>query len=169
MKKILLNILLLFLLFTLSTCKKYPDGGFTRQGPKTFITDKAGVWQLALYEVNGIDSTFLLPEGTEVDQYYSTFMTCSKYSKYEKKGYYYCTASMFIYDLSFQNKNRLMAFTPKNNKYCIPFKTFTNFCFRELLCPESFSTTIWEIEKLRDKECVIRTNLKNTYKIILKR
>ena len=47
---ILLSMMCLF------NCKKYPEGGCERRGPKNIV----GNWKLFLYEVNGIDSTDLI-------------------------------------------------------------------------------------------------------------
>ncbi len=58
MKKLLSILLFSMLLFT--TCKKYPEGGLLRQGPKVFTTIKNEMWKLTLYEVNCIDGTFLI-------------------------------------------------------------------------------------------------------------
>ncbi len=48
--------LLLLLGVLVTSCKKYPEGGFTKRGPKNII----GTWKLTLYAVNGIDSTELI-------------------------------------------------------------------------------------------------------------
>ena len=55
-KKYLLAIISLFVITCFTTCKKYPEGGYTKQGPKRIL----GNWKLSLYEVNGIDSTDLI-------------------------------------------------------------------------------------------------------------
>ncbi len=155
-------------LFTLSTCKKYPDGGFTKQGPKTFITDKAGAWQLALYEVNGIDSTTLLIGASNINNYYGFFLTSSQYNCGGKDKCLKAGIPLFSYEVNFINNNKEIRFISElGQTYCFSYMTST-VCLRNVICPEQLSTT-WEIIKLRDKECVLTTQLNNSYKIILKR
>lgn len=56
----------ILILIILSTCKKYEDGGIIRLNRKHLFGERKNnaskTWKLKLYEVNGIDSTQLIPE-----------------------------------------------------------------------------------------------------------
>ena len=56
MKTKLSLYLILPILSLFTACKKYPEGGTEKDGPKNII----GSWLLTLYEVDGIDSTNLI-------------------------------------------------------------------------------------------------------------
>ena len=56
MKQLFTYLLISISILLLFNCKKYPEGGCERRGPKNIIGD----WKLTLFEVNGIDSTDLI-------------------------------------------------------------------------------------------------------------
>jgi hypothetical protein len=158
-------ILIFAAVLLLSNCKKYPEGGFLRQGPKTLITGKQPVWQLKLYQVNDIDSTYLIPGIDSIPDYYSYFMTFSKEKCISEKCYY-AGIPLFFYKVSFSNKNRNITFFNESGAKACYYKNNPNICARNILCPEQ-SNTEWKIIKLRDKECILKCELYNSYKVIL--
>ncbi len=85
MKKLLNIILLVCIASVLVTCEKYDEGGMIKRTYKNlFGGNKVGdskTWKLKKYEVNGIDSTFLISTGGIAD-FYEKFITF----KYLKKG-----------------------------------------------------------------------------------
>jgi hypothetical protein len=78
MKRRYFYILISFISFTLSTCKKYDEGGFVMLTKKhLFGGHKVGdskTWKLDKYVVNGIDSTNLINTGGLPD-FYKNFVT----------------------------------------------------------------------------------------------
>lgn len=171
------NVLIyIFLLFALSTCKKYPEGGFVNQTRKhLFGGNDAGdskTWKLKLYEVNGIDSTYLIQGANSIPDFYEKFMTFTYEGKDPSPTY---TANTFLYQYGgvFDDTEKQLTLgydpSPKDSTQC---KTVdgTRYCCRNLFYPEyNYYGKKWDIKKLTKKECVLESTfkLKNSYRIIL--
>jgi hypothetical protein len=153
--KYLLLAFSVFLLFT--TCKKYPDGGYTKRGPKNII----GNWKLTLYEVNGIDSTDLINYNGD-DKY--------KIVKIYKDGSVINISlnGSIVHISNFINKNQILHIngTENSSLKCIA-ENNVNYCFRKYFTPESNQVIDWSIEKLTNKEIILNCKLINNYKIKL--
>jgi hypothetical protein len=125
------------MLFT--TCKKYPEGGFLRQGPKTLIADNRGDWRLKLYEVNGIDSTNLISSGIDLS------VDCFNFFSYKDVSTKKYLGSMhfFKYDNTFLNKNRQISFFEGyyRSADCDSINGIKR-CLRNIFCPETKTTIL---------------------------
>lgn len=157
-------------------CKKYDDGGFVRQTRKhLFGGHKEGsskTWKLKLYEVNGIDSTILIPEANNIPDFYSK---CITFTLTDKKFIDY-NAVTFLHNLSGEiddaYKNMSMGpltsnWTKEDSTQCF-LKNNKTYCSRNIFLPEIQNRALlWNIIKLTKKEFIITIQLKNFYKIIL--
>lgn len=165
------------LLISLSTCKKYDEGGFVAQTRMhLFGGHKAGdskTWKLKKYEVNGIDSTNLIIGGNNIPDFYSKFITF-KYNGSDPSPQF--TANTFLstfsgtIDKAYKKLNiglYTINWTREDSAQC---KTISNinYCERNILLPEiSKRVCSWNIRKLTKKELIIEINQANSYKIIL--
>ena len=79
MKKLFAYFFIGILLLSLSTCKKYNEGGFVGLSRKHLFGEKkdgaSKTWKLKLYEVNGIDSTHLIPGTANIPDFFEKFIT----------------------------------------------------------------------------------------------
>lgn len=151
------HLLIIIVSVCLFNCKKYPEGGCERRGPKNIVGD----WKLALYEVNGVDSTNLI--NYNGNDGYKTIRI------YKNVGVFQIDQKSSIGNsASFTNNNtkiRINGGLVNNGQKCI-LDAGINYCYRLFFTPES-STIEWEIQKLTKNELIITTNIKNTYKIRL--
>lgn len=142
----------------LFNCKKYPEGGCERRGPKNIIGD----WKLSLYEVNGIDSTDLINYNGS-DGYKKIKIT--KLNTTDSDYNLRIDNSVGI-GFSFINKNKDLEINSSyESKYCPTISSSSN-CYRIIFSPEG-GTTRWNIMSLTKNELVITANLSNSYKINL--
>lgn len=144
MKTIKTYLLIFISTICLFNCKKYPEGGCERRGPKNII----GEWKLVLYEVNGIDSTELINYmGDETYKKVSIFKNVSTVSvSYEG----FNSNSGHFED----NNTRIVFNSEEPGKKCNQFNN-VNYCYRSFLTPE-IKRTKWEIVKLTAKEFVLK-------------
>lgn len=160
---IIVASIVLSLIFT--TCKKYPDGGNDFRAYKKIL----GYYTLALYEVNGIDSTNLINYNNnenykeirirkpDVNQK-NTVEIGSAYSGLA----FGCTAILEDGD-----KKILTRANFKNySNSCSAYQSFYPKCCRLIFYPEG-QDTYWVIEKLNRNELVLSCQLTNAYKIKL--
>jgi hypothetical protein len=165
-------------LLSLSTCKKYPEGGFVKQTCKhLFGSNKVGsskTWKLKRYEVNGIDSTYLIQGANSIPDFYEKFVT---FKFKDNDGSPHIESKTFTYEyggsVDDTNKQLLIGMknptTPLDSSQCKIINSQT-YCVRNLLYPEYNSYgKLWNIKKLTKSELIIETNwnLKNNYKITL--
>ena len=169
------------LLFT--TCKKYPEGGLLYQSYKhLFGGNKAGsskTWKLKLYEVNEIDSTYLIEGANTIPDFYNKFITFNLDEKHRSSQPF--TANTFLF-----NYQGLMISSNDHTIFYIGYKTYNNredsvqcktkdmntYCSRNIFYPEGYFKWNWTIKKLTRKEAVFTSApstpyQKNSYKIIL--
>ncbi|MES2132615.1 MAG: hypothetical protein V4506_09700 [Bacteroidota bacterium] len=163
------------LLLTLSTCKKYPDGGFVNQTRMhLFGGHKVGdskTWKLKLYEVNGIDSTYLIQGAGSIPDFYEKFVTFkltdSKYICSEAQTY------VNTYSSCIDKSNKQITFGEAydlSNYDSTQCKIINNvrYCGRNIFRPEiKIRSILWNIEKLTKKELIISIKITQSYKIIL--
>ena len=164
MKQLFTYILIFIATLLLFNCKKYPEGGCERRGPKNIIGD----WKLTLYEVNGIDSTDLINYNGD-DRY--------KKINISKNGSNFSinTSGYTGYSLNFTNENQKLSFSNENINSGVVCKTNVNNtstqnCYRTFFIPESNVNSInteWTILKLKKDEIILSFNKTNSYKIKL--
>jgi hypothetical protein len=161
-------ILLFIIGLSYSSCKKYSDGGFYKQGPKTFINYKKAQWKLSLYEVNGVDSTYLIQTPmVSGNDFYKDFLYCNYINKKENNDLY-ANNHNYNYLIKFTNKNAQISFENGAISQCLNTSTGVS-CQRNIFNPEGTNKVLFTILKLKDNECILTTQLNNSYKIILTR
>lgn len=163
MRQIVLYFFLFISTILLFSCKKYPEGGCERRGPKNII----GNWKLTLYEVNGIDSTDLINyNGSDLYKKIDLLKNASTISV-NHAGFNGYTAKFIDKNQKIQFSGRSVA-SPIN---CVPSATNGSVynCYRSFFIPEANpnSSCVWEIEKLTKKEIVLSTTQTNSYIIKL--
>lgn len=161
------------MLFTLSACKKYEDGGFVFKRIKNLFGDTKDHskknWRLSLYEVNGIDSTNLF-QGSNlhiVENNFASFYISDSHAKN-----YYCSTFLYDYSISIDKKSKLLSMgtylSPQHNDTSQCFsKSGVLYCQRNIFNPEKNKFAEWQIKKLTKDELILSIQLTNTYKIIL--
>ena len=174
MRSILYNIIVLgFLFFSLTTCKKYPDGGFVNQTRKhLFGGNDVGdnkTWKLKLYEVNGIDSTYLIQGAASIPDFYEKFVT---FELTERKSIS-CKVNTFLYTYNTEVDNVYkkigfgMKFSKEDTTQC-KLKDNKLYCHRNIFFPEfQNKAPNWSIVKLKKDELILALEFNNSYKIIL--
>jgi hypothetical protein len=158
-KKTLILSVVIICSMLLITCKKYPEGGFTKRAPKKII----GQWKITLFEVNGIDSTELI--NYNGDELYKKVTFQKEDTKYYPRLYGQAHGGNNA-TVTFNLDNTVLNFETQSyygGKDCggIPLT-----CIRNILFPESQSST-WKIIKLNRKELFITSQQKNNYLIKL--
>ena len=154
----------------LTTCKKYPEGGFEVRGPKMLLKHN-GAWILTLYEVNGIDSTNLINYNGNEKYKESYFL--KEYGRFEKDllaENYPATR----YKIEFQDNNTVLAFIRPIDThgdlgfYCYnTIDSYYSGCYRLFFMPEGIKCS-WSIIKLTKKELILTCSQKNNYKLKFK-
>ena len=174
--QLLYHILLCGALLLCSTaCKKYPEGGFVNQTRKhLFGGNKVGdhkTWKLKRYEVNGIDSTYLIQGANSIPNFYDQFVTFT-YKGREVSDKY--DASTYIQNYSGtmikKGTDLLIAYNWINKEDSMQCKIINNqrFCQRNIFFPEFLKRNpAWQIKKLTREELILSIQLTNSYKIIL--
>ncbi|MGZ3900331.1 MAG: hypothetical protein ACXVNO_10730 [Bacteroidia bacterium] len=165
--KILKYIIIFILLVTLSTCKKYPEGGWTNVAIKHLFGGKESqsskTWKLKLYEVNGIDSTAYITAGNGVTNFQNDEVifkiTTARYKDY------FIKSVVFEQGIALSKDKRYITTLNPNINQCLT----STFCERNIFSPEAETNLYkWKIIKLINSELIITGNFKNSYKIILK-
>ncbi len=154
--KILTALLICGIFF--STCKKYPDGGLHACARRNLLTKGDEAWQLKLYSVNGIDSTFLINTSDD-PYYYSTTLLVFKYK--DERTKFSIHNSKYIYHANLLEKKSVLTFS-LYNKLGGPDQT-------EIFNPEKVNSPVWTVEKLKKKKLVLTANWNNSYTLIFER
>lgn len=149
---------ILFLLFAacLFTCKKYPEGGFERRGPKNIL----GTWTLSRYEVNGIGSTNLINYNGSESYKKITFI------KHHKRD------SEIIIEMEGIGTEKAVFFNKNNNiefysPSSLSLNCGSNYCNKDVFTPEGNYKQEWIITKLTKNEFILKMTLVNSYLIKL--
>ncbi len=156
---------IIIVLFTLSTCRKYPDGGFVNQTRlHLFGGHKVGdskTWKLKLYEVNGIDSTYLIPGAASISDFYEKVITFTYTGKNPSPEY---KANTFLFEYKGElNKSAkqltiVIGHKPLTIDDSLQCKVVDGIKYfgRNLLYPESNNYgKLWDIRKLTRHECIL--------------
>ncbi len=144
----------------LFNCKKYPEGGCERRGPKNIIGD----WKLSLYEVNGIDSTNLINYNS--DEIYKTIKIYKNVSVFQIDQMESITSSA-----NFSNKNKTITINRQNEvngSKCVTGGTIS-YCYRLFFTPENSHSMDWQILKMTKEEIILSSSTNKVYKIKLVR
>lgn len=150
----------------LSTCKKYPEGGYHFN----FLKKLDGQWKLKLYEVNGIDSTTLTQGATYIPNYLDDFASFAivhsgKRAEIRMKNHYHGYSVIFN-----NNKRDMLSIHDDGDRDqfdstgCL--KNNTQLCQRNVFIPTTDRIFSWKIEKFTKKELILLSVIYN-YKIIL--
>jgi len=174
MKTVLKHLTLIIILFSLTTCEKYDEGGLVRKRIKSLFgknEDHATkLWKLKLYEVNGIDSTSLF-QGSNLNfddnGNYMNFQI-----SYSRAHIYHATTYVYVYGISIDKDAKLLSMGSElhasNNDTSQCFLKNNIFtCQRNIFNPEKNKFAEWGIKKLTENELIIVVQLINNYKIIL--
>ena len=174
-------IILFCTLVVFTTCKKYDEGGLENLTRKHLFGGKkkgcTKTWKLKRFEVNGIDSTYLITGAGTIPDFYDKFITFK--NEGNTNGYINFTAKTFLWEY-------IGVITPQDSKMACKMidKNLTKndslqcknidgnfYCNRNLLYPEFINeyNKPWVIKKLRKDELVIELSDKQTnfYKLIL--
>lgn len=154
------SVFIYFILFVstllLFNCKKYPEGGCERRGPKNIL----GSWTLTLYEVNGIDSTDLI--NNNGDAVYKQV----SFNKNGSKTSLSITHAGFNYAASFKNNNEKVFINGLGQVLKCNVYQGQNYCWRTIFAPEGVDCG-WNILKLKNNELIISIQQRSSYIIKL--
>lgn len=180
MKSLFKYISLILFALILCTCKRFDEGGFVKRTLKNICGgNKIGdskTWNLEKYEVNGIDSTFLISGISSIPNYPNDFITFTFSSKGDPSPGY--TAKTHLYDyqgkIAFASRHLTLGYGNEilnhNDSVQCSSKFNPLICSRNIFFPELNNYgKIWDIIKLTKKECILTSDfqLKNKYKIVL--
>lgn len=181
MKALQLLILFSIIVLSFTTCKKYPEGGWSNMAKShLFGGTKAGsskTWHLSKYEVNGIDSTMYITPGNgytsfENDEY--TFVIDKVL-----ENYMYARSRVYIYGVSWGGKMTVFETAKKSIRFA-PSGTDTSGlpevqcgsvgCERKIFNPDlKYNGRNWSIKKLTSSTLILVNESSGSfYKIILK-
>ena len=171
--KLFLLIAITTLLFT--TCKKYPEGGWSNVAIKHLFgghkTGASKTWYLKKYEVNGIDSIKFITPGNGVTNFENDkiiFINGSgSDNEAETKVYKYGIA--FTSGLKDPKIKVVIKFIGGTKDRNISSQCYEGRCERNVYNPAlQFPAPMWDIIKLKADEVIISTTINsNNYKIIL--
>ena len=172
MKTIGKYILFLVLSMVLLTCKKYDEGGLVMLTRKhLFGGHKNGdskTWKLKKFEVNGIDSTFLI-NTWGIPDFYEKFITFKLVNAKEYKYEAYTFMHLYYGTLELSTKYFTLGPGSMNKEDSTQCKEISGiiYCARDILRPETFNGAyLWEIDKLKSNALVIpNSQHKNRYKL----
>lgn len=167
MKQLFTYTLIFISTLLLFNCKKYPEGGYHFN----FLKNLEGQWNLKLYEVNGIDSTYLTQGSNSITNYTRSFAEFAiahsgKRADIRLKNHYHG------YTVTFNNKKRDMLGVHDDGDR-------SNFdsigclipnsqqCQRNIFIPNNNQSFTWKIEKLTKSELILSSSQNNSYKIKL--
>lgn len=164
-------LIVTFILFCLTTCKKYDEGGLEyRTVTKLLGGNKPGCskeWYLKKYIVDGIDSTGL------IQGYSNNEPIIFKYQKKDVGIFIVITTRLYVYKgwMSYKTFDT----GGVNNSVIDSLQCSNQICQRNIFKPELNSkisniTYEWFIKKLTNKELIVESNFisNHNYRIILK-
>lgn len=141
-------------------CKKYPEGGYEKDGPKNII----GTWQLTLYEVNGIDSTDLINYNGNPN--YKS-INISKLQTSITTHNARINNSVGI-GFNFTDSNKKLDFSSSYGTIYCPTIIPSSDCYKIIFAPEASNLT-WEVSKLTSSELIMHANTSNNYTLKMKK
>ena len=178
MKKVFTYFSIGVLVLLLSTCRKYDEGGTIHAARRHLFGERKDnatkTWKLKLYEVNGVDSTYLIPGADKIPDYYDRFITF-KLDNHIGSTF---SAQTHLYNYAGELGNAYkdiviaMLSVPISAHASAQCSIINNdtICSRNLFRPLGYKgSSLWEITKLTKKELVLINNssTENSCKIIL--
>jgi hypothetical protein len=181
MKSLKLFILLSIITVSITTCKKYPEGGWSNMAKRhLFGGTKAGsskTWHLSKYEVNGIDSTMYITPGNG----YTSFEN-DEYTFFIDKvleNYMGARSKVYRYSVNWGGRKTVFETAKKNIEIGVSGTGTSSLttsqcglagCERKIFNPNfKNALRIWSIKKLTSTSLVLVTEDSGSlYKIILK-
>jgi hypothetical protein len=133
-------------------CKKYPEGGYIYKRD-AYIK---GIWELTLYEVNGIDSTELINYNN--DDVYKKVLFVKPHSNDKDIS---VTIGGIGYLAYFVNSNKDLNFYSQEGTAVV---CQTGYCYKMYFVPEGNSVA-WHIDKLTNTDMALTSSLTNSYKL----
>jgi hypothetical protein len=176
MKTLKLFLLITITILFFTTCKKYPEGGWSNMAIRhLFGGHKKGsskTWHIKKYEVNGIDSTiYITPANgyTTFENDEVTFLTTNNKEDVLRTKVYGFSVS-FTKGLKDPKIKQKIYFAGGSSRGNIPYSQCINsVCERNIfnpLVPDMYFE--WEIAKLTSTEFIIASKTNgNNYKITL--
>lgn len=185
MRKILLYLSLLSLLFTLSTCKKYPEDPFISL--RTVKMRLEGEWQLESIEINGEDAGFKYNDslapltftdykfwfsfGAKIDnssQKYNLFLI-NKSSKSEESALNSIDVSGTRFSI-YPTKDKDLLIANSFDQIAIKDSNSSGILLNLLADNILSGAVVWQIKKLYKKELILQKEKKGIlYRIKLKK
>lgn len=171
-------ILFLIIILSLTTCKKYPDGGLVSLTYKHLFGGRKDAikktWELDSYIVNGIDSTNLIAGIQDIPNFKKNFADFVINDWRSKDIVVY----RFLYkdhininkdekSITFFTGMNYLVYFPVDAIQC-ELKNNFYYCERNIFKPELKEQTVWSIKELTKKKLVLTTTITNNYKIILR-
>ncbi len=134
-------------------CKKYPEGGYIYKRD----TDIKGIWELTLYEVNGIDSTDLINYNN--DAIYKKVLFVKPHSDDKDIS---VTIGGIGYLAYYVNSNKDLNFYSQEGTALV---CQMGYCYKMYFVPEGNSVA-WHITKLTNADMILTSSLTNSYKLV---
>jgi hypothetical protein len=157
-----------------NTCKKYEEGGLVYRSKKNLFggnnVGDSKTWKLKLYEVNNIDSTYLI-QGSGVPDFYERHITFSLSDK--RYSDFYAESYIYKFNGTIEQSEKSLYIGLSRSEFgedslqCRLING-TNYCARDIFNPEikNFSSQ-WKVNRLTSKELIITKQMSNSYRIIL--
>lgn len=175
--KLITPIIAITLCFT--TCKRYPEGGWTNVAIKHLFgghkTGSSKIWHLKKYEVNGIDSTIYVTPGNGYTSFVNDEYTFRVYDY--NKNEFYGKSKTYGYTIVWGNVRNI--FENKKKEIGILVGNVISGGPRELQCKDGICERnifnpnfknlhlVWKIQKLKSNILIITTEDNGIlYKII---
>ena len=174
MKTLKLFLLICITVTGFTTCKKYPEGGWSNVAIKHLFggnhDNATKTWKLKLYEVNGIDSTGFITAGNGFTNFQNDAVLFT--IKTRKGNDYKSTSLVYEYriDLS-KTDHKTLIFTGGSLDVVSNSQCYKSVCERNIFNPSFLANPymIWKILKLKSDELILSGNNNGfSYKLILK-
>jgi hypothetical protein len=174
-------IILFCILVVFTTCKKYDEGGLENLTRKHLFGGKkkgcTKTWKLKRFEVNGVDSTYLITGSGTIPDFYDKFITFKNEGNTNGRIHYSANTFLWAYSGTISPSDVKMScimfdenLTKDDSLQCKSIDG-NYYCNRNLLYPEFVNgySKLWIIKKLTKSELVIELSDKQTnfYKLIL--
>jgi hypothetical protein len=172
MRTVLLLILLSISVLSFTTCKRYPEGGWSNVA-MTHLFGKnlkgaSKTWHLKKYEINGIDSTSFITPGNG----YTSFENDEVVFKIPEDSKSQYRIQTKVYNCGFHFSSPKLTLELAVGRYIAGIhylQCYNGVCERNILNPFDLTEEMdWKIQKLTRHELIITiTQNNNNYKISL--
>lgn len=155
----LISLAVITIISLFTACKKYPEGGYEKDGPKNIIYN----WKLTLYEVDGIDSTDLINYNGNEDYKNVRFFPDASDPKNNKK----VVAQPYngnLCKMTFVSNNEALDGIVYSYGGALNCGISPTFCTKQIFTPET-NTASWKILKLDSKELHLQSQQIHSYNL----